>query len=298
MLNSEKILILEDDPDSLAFITNVLSEAGFITCSASNSLDAIRLTKEILPNLVLLDQSLPDLDEKEVCDKIRSLDGKASVLYLVTPGVTEELSRLKGIVGGVDDFLVKPFSKELLLARVNALLRMRRLEEAQRVNDERVNEIIENLPVGFQSLDKNGLLKDVNTAWITMLGYKKEEVLGKSFRDFILPGSLEAFHHWFDQVKAGQKVQKTEIELSGKTGEIKRVSLECIVASGTGTGSNQIDCTLTNLPQANGSQQFRESLLDDSARYQEALDQVASFIFMKDKNHRYTYANKMIQKLF
>ncbi len=298
MLNSEKILILEDDPDSLAFITNVLSEAGFITCSASTSLDAIRLTKEILPNLVLLDQSLPDLDEKEVCDKIRSLDGKASVLYLVKPGVTEELSRLKGIVGGVDDFLVKPFSKELLLARVNALLRMRRLEEAQRVNDERVNEIIENLPVGFQSLDKNGLLKDVNIAWITMLGYKKEEVLGKSFRDFILPGSLEAFQHWFDQVKAGQKVQKTEIELSGKTGEIKRVSLECMIASGTGTGSNQIDCTLTNLPRANGSQQLRESLPDDSARYQEALDQVASFIFMKDKNHRYTYANKMIQKLF
>ena len=298
MINSEKILIVEDDPDSLALITELLSEAGLITYTANNNQDAIRLAKEILPDLVLLDQDLPALKGKELWDTIRALDENASFIYLVSADTAEEFISHNSSECGVADFLVKPISKELLRARVNALLRLRKLEADRRANEERVKEIWEQLPVGFQSLDTNRRLTNVNGAWVTMLGYQKGEVIGKVFEDFILPGSLDAFRYWFDQVRTGQKDQKTELELLGKDGLIKHVSLAHINGSNADSEYSQIDCTLTNIPEPTELSQPKISQLEDSSRYREALDQVASFIFMKDKDHRYIYANKMIQKLF
>ncbi len=115
------ILIIEDDHELTHFLQDALQTQGYKTLVAYSGREGLRAIETWSPNLVILDLSLPDIDGFDVCQRIREQDHRLPILILT--GRTETANRVKGLNLGADDYLVKPFDLDELLARVSALLR-------------------------------------------------------------------------------------------------------------------------------------------------------------------------------
>lgn len=120
---AEKILVVDDDPDIARFIEVNLSSAGYDVAVAYDGPEALEAVTTHRPDLVLLDIMLPKMDGFEVALELRRqarLTGMA-IIVVSAKGMSED--RLRGLAIGVDDYIVKPFDPDLLLARVRAALR-------------------------------------------------------------------------------------------------------------------------------------------------------------------------------
>ena len=138
MTNDEKftILVAEDDDATRTFLADNLTADGYELLVADCARHAIRLLETKFPDLAIIDLGLPDRDGLEVLREVRASDGIASridpgVPLIVVTGRSSELDRLRGLEGGADDYLVKPFSYPELRARVAALLRRSNRRVAQ-----------------------------------------------------------------------------------------------------------------------------------------------------------------------
>lgn len=120
----ERILIVEDELPMRRALEDVLAAEGYRTLSAADGPAGLRRALEEKPDLILLDIMMPGLDGFAVCRELRRLSAPVLVLMLTAKGLVED--RVTGLDAGADDYLVKPFSTEELLARVRALLRRTR----------------------------------------------------------------------------------------------------------------------------------------------------------------------------
>jgi len=117
----ERILIIEDEAPMRTALEDVLAAEGYrVLTAADGELGLQRAMKE-KPDLILLDIMMPKLDGYAVCAELRRLSIPVPILMLTAKGQVED--RVTGLDAGADDYLVKPFSTEELLARVRALLR-------------------------------------------------------------------------------------------------------------------------------------------------------------------------------
>src|SRR5439155_10991143 len=117
----ERILIIEDELPMRTALEDVLQAEGYRVLSAADGESGLRKAVEEKPDLILLDIMMPKLDGFAVCAELRRLANPVPVLMLTAKGQVED--RVTGLDAGADDYLVKPFSTEELLARVRALLR-------------------------------------------------------------------------------------------------------------------------------------------------------------------------------
>jgi len=125
----ERILIVEDELPMRTALEDVLRGEGYRVLSAPDGQLGLQRAIEEKPDLILLDIMMPSLDGYAVCAELRRLSNPVPILMLTAKGQVED--RVQGLDVGADDYLVKPFSTEELLARVRALLRrMRRQAHA------------------------------------------------------------------------------------------------------------------------------------------------------------------------
>src|SRR5579875_2371660 len=117
-----RLLVIDDDPQLLTALRRALAYEGYEVLTAESGEAGLRLARERPPDLVVLDVLLPGLDGLEVCRRLRA-GGDVPILMLTA---RDEVSdRVAGLDAGADDYLVKPFALDELLARVRALLRRR-----------------------------------------------------------------------------------------------------------------------------------------------------------------------------
>jgi DNA-binding NarL/FixJ family response regulator len=120
-------LVVDDDAGIRTPVSGVLSAGGYRTLEAVGGLDGLDLVAMEAPDLVVLDIVMPDLSGYEVCRRLRAGEGAWGLPILFVSGVrTDALDRATGLLLGGDDYLVKPFEPEELLARVHALMRRSR----------------------------------------------------------------------------------------------------------------------------------------------------------------------------
>ena len=115
-----KILLVEDDPDTIEIVQIYLEHEGYQVLVADDGIQALRQVQETLPDLVILDLMLPKVDGMEVCRLIRQ---ESWIPIIMLTARVEEDSRLAGLNSGADDYVSKPFSPKELVARVKAVLR-------------------------------------------------------------------------------------------------------------------------------------------------------------------------------
>ncbi len=128
--------MVDDEPDILEFIGYNLEKEGFHVLTASNGLEAIRVAREHLPQLIILDVMMPEMDGIETCEEIRKIPEltKSVVAFLTARG--EDYSQIAGFEAGADDYITKPIKPKVLVSRVRALLKRFQPEQRDAINSE------------------------------------------------------------------------------------------------------------------------------------------------------------------
>ncbi len=119
-MTGKKILVVDDDPKTVELVRLYLERDGYSVVVAYDGLSALRVFREELPHLVILDLMLPGIDGVEIC---RLLRAESDVPIIMLTARTQDRDKMTGLDTGADDYVTKPFSPGELAARVRALFR-------------------------------------------------------------------------------------------------------------------------------------------------------------------------------
>ncbi|MET1253962.1 response regulator [Aliikangiella maris] len=125
-----KVLVIDDDATARKAVTQALKAPEFEIIQAANGIQGIEKAVENMPDIILLDVDMPGQNGYETCDQFRQIDETKSTPIIFLSSLSNLRSRLQGFESGADDYLVKPWSKEELLAKMDILIRHRRLEKS------------------------------------------------------------------------------------------------------------------------------------------------------------------------
>lgn len=118
-----KILLVDDEPDILEFLSYNLKREGYTVFIASNGKEAISIAGKEFPNLVILDVMMPGMDGMEVCRELRKNAKLKNILIAFLTARNEDYSQISGFESGADDYITKPIKPSVFISRVKALLR-------------------------------------------------------------------------------------------------------------------------------------------------------------------------------
>jgi len=118
-----KILLVDDEPDILEFLSYNLKKEGYSTFTAVTGRQALEVARKNFPHLIILDVMMPDLDGIETCRELRAIDGLKDVLIAFLTARGEDYSQIAGFDAGADDYITKPIKPRVFVSRIKALLR-------------------------------------------------------------------------------------------------------------------------------------------------------------------------------
>src|SRR5262249_31750910 len=119
----KRVLVVDDEKDLVDLITYNLGRNGYEFLTAHNGTEALELAQNELPDLIILDLMLPGLDGTEVARRLKADARTAQIPMIMLTAKSEETDVVVGLTLGADDYVTKPFSVKILLARVNTVLR-------------------------------------------------------------------------------------------------------------------------------------------------------------------------------
>lgn len=120
---TQRILLVDDEPDILEFVSYNLTKEGYQVSTASNGKEAIKKALEIKPHLIILDVMMPEMDGIETCTHIREIDELNNTIIAFLTARGEDYSQIAGFDAGGDDYIAKPIKPKVLVSRVKALLK-------------------------------------------------------------------------------------------------------------------------------------------------------------------------------
>ncbi len=133
------ILIADDDPDIIEFVTYNLSREGYEVISTNDGATAIQLAKKQVPDLIILDVMMPGMDGIEVCRELRSNSKFEDTIITFLTARSEDYSQIAGFDSGGDDYITKPIRPRLLVSRINALMRRKSTFKSDTLHAETLN---------------------------------------------------------------------------------------------------------------------------------------------------------------
>ena len=169
------VLIVNDEPDQLQLMRNLLNKAGFAVVTADDGIQGLDLAKRERPDLIISDVSMPQIDGLEFCRRLRAEGELKTVpILLISAHQKDTETIVAGLRAGADDYLEIPFDSTRLIAKVSRLLERSRLEASYRDLVEQASDVI-------FTQDLTGRLTSINLAGEKFLGRQQEEILGNSF---------------------------------------------------------------------------------------------------------------------
>lgn len=208
---STKILVVDDDPDIIEILTYNLSNEGYNVKSAVNGVEALKKAKKFIPDIILLDVMMPEMDGIEACANLREIESlsKSMIIFLSARG--EDFTQIAAFDAGADDYINKPVKPKILLKKISSISR-RILSE----NNNTSNIIVGSLVIDRESysviLDKDEIaLPRKEFELLYLLASKPGKVLT---RDEIM------FKVWGTQVVVGDRTIDVHVrKLREKIGE-------------------------------------------------------------------------------
>ena len=128
---SDKILIVDDEPDIVELLDYHLTKEGYKTKTSHNGKEALEVAKDFLPDLILLDLMMPEMDGIETCVEIRETPQLKGTLVALLTARAEDYSQIAGFDSGADDYITKPIKPRVLVSRIKALLRRKGDQKSQ-----------------------------------------------------------------------------------------------------------------------------------------------------------------------
>lgn len=178
----EKILIVDDEEHIRELIKFNLENNGYKTICAADGIEALKIAKKEMPQLILLDLMLPGMDGYDVCKEIRKDNSISNTPVIMITAKSEELDKILGLELGADDYLTKPFSIRELIARAKAVLRRTKQQNIEKIFKFGNNSI---------DFDKHEVIRNEEKVDLTLKEFELLEVLIKNkgrvmTRDFLL----------------------------------------------------------------------------------------------------------------
>jgi DNA-binding response OmpR family regulator len=133
---AERILIVDDEADMLELLGHNLREAGYEIITAQAGKEALDQARRYLPDLIVLDLMLPDIDGLSLCEILRCQRSTADIPVIMLTAITGQIARMHGISAGAEEFLTKPVSMPHLRARVHDVLASHRERPHPETEDE------------------------------------------------------------------------------------------------------------------------------------------------------------------
>ncbi len=118
-----KILLVDDEEDILEFISYNLAKEGYKVFTAKNGVEALKIAEKKVPNLVILDVMMPEMDGIAACEEMRKIPALNNTIIAFLTARGEDYSQVAGFEAGADDYITKPVRPKVLISRVKALLK-------------------------------------------------------------------------------------------------------------------------------------------------------------------------------
>lgn len=131
MSEEKKILLVDDEIDILEFVSYNLEKEGYKVYTAQNGKDAIKIADKKVPDLIILDVMMPEMDGIVTCEELRKLPKLNSTVIAFLTARGEDYSQIAGFEAGADDYITKPIRPKVLISRVKALMKRSVLVEEQ-----------------------------------------------------------------------------------------------------------------------------------------------------------------------
>ncbi|MDM8522254.1 response regulator [Desulfococcaceae bacterium HSG8] len=219
MSEKHKILIVDDDSAIRDTLEALLFQEGYDLAFAENGSEALEKASELMPDLILLDVMMPDMDGFEVCRRLRADQHLAEVPVVILTALDDRDSRLEGIEAGADDFLNKPTDRTDLRLRVRNITKLNRYRHllTERAKFKR---LIELSPDGIMAVDYEGKINLANPAMMQLTGAEDDKsLIGKNIFSLIIPDQIDECSKAFESVINGtSQVMQIETQFN-RTGD-------------------------------------------------------------------------------
>jgi PAS domain S-box-containing protein len=211
-----KILCVDDDADLLQINASILQSAGYNIVEACSGDECLRRVREDRPDLVLLDVMLPDASGFDICKRIKE-DPELTGPYVILISGMEisSGSKIKGLEIGADGYIVRPVSGNELLARIQAILRIKVTETALRKSMERYQTLVETMNDGLGVVDEELVMTFVNDKLCEITGYSRKEMIGRPVMEFLDRENQEILKGRFEKIKV-KNTDPFELKTKGK----------------------------------------------------------------------------------
>jgi len=187
-LRKPTILIVDDAPDNVALLHEVMLGQGYQTFVATSGEHALDIAQRVQPDLILLDVVMPGMDGLEACRRLKAHPATARipVIFMSARGETEDI--VAGFDIGAADYIPKPLRMEEVCARVRTQLRLSgsaRDGDAQKEQAERLRMIVDSMEQGLLIVERSGRIQYANPACDRYLGYAPDELAGRSLAELL-----------------------------------------------------------------------------------------------------------------
>jgi PAS domain S-box-containing protein len=183
-MNQSNILVVDDKKENLLVLRQILKKQGYNVQTANNGQAALEAAQATPPDLVLLDIMMPGMKGYEVCRHLKTGEKTRDIPVIFITALSETEDKLKGFEAGGVDYITKPFQPKEVVARVKAHLTIRHLQQQFQQECDRFRGLSEATFEGIVIHDQGNII-EVNQAIATMLGYSREDLIGKNILEFV-----------------------------------------------------------------------------------------------------------------
>ncbi|MEN9847801.1 MAG: hypothetical protein RL368_541, partial [Pseudomonadota bacterium] len=206
--DSEKsplVLVVDDDVFMREMLQNLLEEQGYEVVQAHNGQQALDCFEKCLPDLVLLDASMPVMDGFTACAKLKQLEAALDVPVVMITSLDDESSVDKAFEAGAVEYITKPVHWTVLRHRVQVILKARRAEAALKRSEARFRGIFEQAAMGIALVSLDGGLISSNPMLQQLLGQADAELCGSGFHKHFYPANTAIEKEFHQQLLQGER---------------------------------------------------------------------------------------------
>ena len=212
---SGRLLVVDDEIESLTPLRDLLSKWGYEAAGYTSGKDALDALKKQDFDLLLTDLMMPEIDGIELLKAALKINPRLVGIIMTGKGAIQ--TAVEAMKVGAFDFLVKPLDFKMLRPMLSRAVEVHRL----RREEERFHDLYENAPDGYHSIDSDGTIIEANETWLRMIGYERDEVVGKmKLTELLTADGLKTYKYTFPDFKSTGFVENIDYDLKRKDGRL------------------------------------------------------------------------------
>lgn len=210
------MLVIDDNEGTRESLTDILEDDGYVVSAAGTGREGLELAERTAFDIALVDIRLPDMDGIVVMKRLREHCGGTACVIIT--GNASIQNAVKALQEGANGYFTKPLVLEDVLYRLRDIAERQRLRRQLTESEEQYRDLFENANDLIQRVGTDGHFIYVNQAWKKSLGYKEEEITGLTVFDILRPDQVEHCREVFEQVMAGESIDRLETVFVSKSG--------------------------------------------------------------------------------